>query len=361
MIYNPRIVIHLPFGKRSGSSSPHRVLANGVYEPFISGFRQLSDAIESWPAPLRRLVLAVGPVRALILTAMSTRYAVVVVFRTGEGWRSLLLLRALLGRDRKLVVLHFIDHPARATGPGALVDRIWRPIDRWATRRALLRAQVLSVRERTLYAATFGVQEARFCVIPYAWRMTDTPPTPASARDLVLAAGRALCDWPAVFAAAERGTWPVVVVCTSEDRELVDRLNAAGRATVMTELSPARMSELLLNAAVCVIALADSPISHGQIRLCNAVDAGAAVVASRISALDGYLVDGQTALLVSPGDPEALAAAVERLILDPGLRDQMAAAAFERAGTWTAETYLRAIAAFVRDGTAPDLPDSFVR
>lgn len=337
------------------------MLANGVYEPFISDFRQLSDAIERWPALLRRLVLAVGPVRALVLTAMSTRYEVLVAFRTGEGWRSLLLLRALFGRDRKLVVLHFIDHPARPRGPAALVDRLWRLVDRWATRRAVLRAQVLSVRERVLYAAVFGVEEARFAVIPYAWRMSDTPPAPASARDLVLAAGRALCDWPTVFAAAERGVWPLVVVCTTEDRRLVDGLNTTGRARVMTELSPAQMSELLLKAAVCVVALADSPISHGQIRLCNAVDAGAAVVASRVAVLDGYVVDGQTALLVSPGDPGALADAVERLILDPGLRDQMASAAFERAGTWPAESYLRAITEFVRDGTALDLPEGFVQ
>ena len=60
----------------------------------------------------------------------------VAVVRTGPGWRALLLARALLGRRRKLVALHFIVHPHR----GRLRDRVSDGLDRWAVRRALRRA-----------------------------------------------------------------------------------------------------------------------------------------------------------------------------------------------------------------------------
>ena len=303
------------------------------------------------------MVGRVGPLHALAVLVTGRRSEVIAVFRDTVGWRSLLLLRALLGRRRKLVVLHFIAHPPRTTGLGAAVDRLWAPLDRWATRRAVLRAQVLGRAERELYAATFGVEPERFCFIPFAWRMNQTlPATLASQRELVVSAGRAMCDWPTLFAAAHGRPWPLVVVCGGHDRELVDRLNDDQRASVMCEVSPAQNTELFLKAAICVVALDDSAISHGHIRLCNAVDSGAAVVATDVRALEGYVEDGVSALVVPPGDHEALRTAIDTLATDLELRDRLAAAAFERAADWTAARYLAAIESFVASGEPPSLP-----
>ena len=58
---------------------------------------------------------------------------------------------------------------------------------------------------------------------------------------------------------------------------------------------------------------------------------GRPVVASAVGGLLDLVVDGETGLLVPPGDVPALRAALERLLRDPELRRRMGAAARERA------------------------------
>lgn len=54
---------------------------------------------------------------------------------------------------------------------------------------------------------------------------------------------------------------------------------------------------------------------------------GVPVVASRVGGVPEAVRDGETGILVKPADPEALAAAIARLLGDPGLRDRMGKAA----------------------------------
>jgi glycosyltransferase involved in cell wall biosynthesis len=68
---------------------------------------------------------------------------------------------------------------------------------------------------------------------------------------------------------------------------------------------------------------------------------GRPVVASAVGGLKDLVVDGETGLLVPPGDPEALRAALERLLADGELRRRLGAAGRERARerfSWTAVT-----------------------
>src|SRR5690606_7768994 len=51
-----------------------------------------------------------------------------------------------------------------------------------------------------------------------------------------------------------------------------------------------------------------------------------ACVATNVSAIPELIADGETGLLVPPGDAAALAAALERLIRDPALRARLGAA-----------------------------------
>ena len=62
----------------------------------------------------------------------------------------------------------------------------------------------------------------------------------------------------------------------------------------------------------------------------EAMAAGKPVVASALGGLLDQVVDGVTGLLVTPGDPEALATAIARLATDSELRARMGAAARER-------------------------------
>ena len=83
--------------------------------------------------------------------------------------------------------------------------------------------------------------------------------------------------------------------------------------------------------------------------------AGRPIVASGIGQIGEVLADGETALLVPPDDPEALVAAILRLVDDACLRSRLAAAArcqAEREHTWrgNAERLLRALDGPARAG-----------
>jgi glycosyltransferase involved in cell wall biosynthesis len=63
--------------------------------------------------------------------------------------------------------------------------------------------------------------------------------------------------------------------------------------------------------------------------LLEAMSYGVPVIASRIGGIPDIVGDGETGLLVPPGDPGALAAALERLAVDPGLRQRLGSAGRE--------------------------------
>jgi len=76
--------------------------------------------------------------------------------------------------------------------------------------------------------------------------------------------------------------------------------------------------------AVAVPSTAPDPLPNAAI---EAAAAGCPVVASAHGGLPEILRDGSTGLLVAPGDPGALAAALARLADDPGLRERLGSAA----------------------------------
>jgi glycosyltransferase involved in cell wall biosynthesis len=78
-------------------------------------------------------------------------------------------------------------------------------------------------------------------------------------------------------------------------------------------------------AAELVANPARDPEAFGRV-CCEALAASRPVVATRVGAIPEVLREGDTALLVPPGDPAALAAAIERLLSEPDLGRQLAEA-----------------------------------
>jgi glycosyltransferase involved in cell wall biosynthesis len=88
----------------------------------------------------------------------------------------------------------------------------------------------------------------------------------------------------------------------------------------------------------CSIALAPSlvPETFGIVAL-EAMSSGRPVIAANSGGLGEVVVCGESGLLVPPGDVEALRAAMQSLLVDRALREQMGQAAAARAATFRAE------------------------
>ncbi len=331
------------------------MLVDGYYGPYLD-FDDFADVLRRAPAPVARIA-AIGPLRGVLLFLESLRRPAVVVVRVDPGWRALLLLRAVLGRRPKLVVLQFLLLPGPAHGWRRRADLLWRRVDRWAVPRAVRTACVLTAWEAREYADHYGLDPVRVRHVPWPWRDDRAAPVPAYAADGgVLAGGRAFCDWATLSGAAAGADWPLTIVCAGADRAAVSALPWPAGATVHSDVAPGEYLRLLGASALAVFAMTDGHISQAQIRLMHACDAGVPVVASDVAGLAGYVVGGETAVLVPPGDPVALRRAVDDLLAAPQRRRALRDAALARAARWTGHDYGRALEAVIR-GEEPRLPD----
>lgn len=100
-----------------------------------------------------------------------------------------------------------------------------------------------------------------------------------------------------------------------------------------------------------VLAMADafvlpSPWESFGLALLEAMATGRACVACAGSGPEEVL--GDAGLLVRPGDPEALAAALERLFEDPGLREELGARALARSAAFSRERMAESVARLYR-------------
>ena len=73
------------------------------------------------------------------------------------------------------------------------------------------------------------------------------------------------------------------------------------------------------------------------------------MVGSRVGGIPDVIEDGVNGLLVPPDDPQALAAAIERILSDRELAERLGAGAYSSAERWrtTPEEWARRIAALV--------------
>ena len=107
------------------------------------------------------------------------------------------------------------------------------------------------------------------------------------------------------------------------------RRGGALAATVMPGVVPReRVPDYLAAADVLVSPHAPNDGFVGSpIKIFEYMAAGRPMVVSRVGQMGDLLQDGRTALLVPPGDPVALAGALDRLCADAALRQRLASAA----------------------------------
>lgn len=95
--------------------------------------------------------------------------------------------------------------------------------------------------------------------------------------------------------------------------------------------------EIMKDLDVFVMASSNEPF--GLVTL-EAMSAGAPVVAANSGGSAELVIDGETGLLFSPGDPAELAQAVVRVLTDPKLAEKLKKSGQSRASKYTVETML---------------------
>ena len=126
------------------------------------------------------------------------------------------------------------------------------------------------------------------------------------------------------------------------DRQRVEALVAShalgDRVALAGQVPPREVARRLAQASILVLPNTASAVSErytSPLKLFEYLALGRPIVASDLPAIREVLTDEVDALLVPPGDPAALAAAIGRLAGDAGLAARLAAAARARAAAFT--------------------------
>jgi glycosyltransferase involved in cell wall biosynthesis len=199
---------------------------------------------------------------------------------------------------------------------------------RWADRLARPLTTVticVSENERAAGVRAGTCSAERTVVIRNAVPLDGAPrPRDDRARPLVLAVGRlkAPKDFLTLvraLALLRPGSFDALIVGEGPDRPVLEgearRLGLEDRVRFAGERHD--VPDLLADADVFVL----SSSSEGlPVSVLEAMAAELPVVASRVGGMPELVLDGVTGLLVEPGDPDELAAAIDRLVADGDLR-----------------------------------------
>ncbi len=242
-------------------------------------------------------------------------YDVVVTMGARESLCYGLLCAAAGQPSRQIMTEVFLDAPR----PRHLAWRMKTALFRLVARRAL-GILTNSSAEVDFIAARFRLPRERLRYVPMHTTIAE-PAFAAESDGSVLAAGRTLRDYPALIRAAARISAPVHIICGHGDlaeQPLPDNVR------VLRETPRDVYLELLRRCSVVALPLQPAERATGQVVMLEAMALGKPVVATRAPGVCDHIRNGETGLLVEPGDSDGLARAINRLLTDRDLAAQIA-------------------------------------
>jgi glycosyltransferase involved in cell wall biosynthesis len=340
----PRILIVITLAETGGAQSYVAGLLpalEGRFDVVVAAhgdgpLREASRAAGARFVPLRHVRRPLHPARDLLglleLVVLMRRAAPDIVHANSSKAGVLgRLAAALAGVPIRIFTVHGW---AFAASSGA-VSVLYRWADRLMAPLTTLTICVAE-RERTSGLAARTCCEERTVVIPNA---VDVGAAPLARHEggppLIVAVGRLAEPKDALtlvraFAAVRERPFTALLVGDGPDRPPVEaEVRRLGLEDAVT-LTGTRddVPELLARADVFVLS---SRSEGAPLSILEAMAAGLPVVSSCVGGVPELVADGETGLLVPPGDPAAMAAALGRLVADAGLRRRLGAAGRERA------------------------------
>ncbi len=249
--------------------------------------------------------------------------AVLAMFESeGHG----LALTRLVTRNRRpplvVVACWLADLAVRSPRRRALYRRLYAAVDGvvvFSENQIGTLSRLLGIAPERIHAVRFGVDLDALANIT----TSEHGPVVAVGRDRAR-------DWRTLAAAASGAGWTADLVTRPEQLSGIDLPANIRQSPPVPRDAYLR---LLADAAVVVVPTDVREYPTGQSVLLEAMALGKACVVTDTPALRGYVVDGETAILVPPHDHHALRRAVDELLADGGLRARVGrqAAARERA------------------------------
>jgi len=265
----------------------------------------------------------------LVALSLPRRRRPVLVYTEHSLWNKAALLtkalnRATVGADRALVVVSAAARDALPRSLRARARVIVHGVD--PAPFVALRRQGDAVRREV--RAEIGVADGDALALTVANVRSE------KGYDVLLAAARlsAAAQDPVAFVAVGRGPLEAELVAAARQATLAGRFHFLGPRT--------DTARLMTGADVFVLP------SHQEglpVALMEAMTAGLPVVATAVGGVPDVVTDGVEGLLVPPGRPDLLAAAVGRLARDASLRAGLAAASLARSAVFDVGGAARAI------------------
>jgi glycosyltransferase involved in cell wall biosynthesis len=189
---------------------------------------------------------------------------------------------------------------------------------------------VFSEWEIALYQANLGIARERMHFLPYGdWSGGDAPAAPALADsgDYYFAGGFSNRDYPALIAAFRAIPSRLVIICSALNKEL-EGLDVPANVTILRDRPSTEFDAYVAGAKACIIPLKHDTGASGQSVMLRLMRRRKAIIATDFGSVRGYVVDGESGLLVKDMTRD-LPAVIARLEQDPTVADALGAAAYE--------------------------------
>lgn len=240
--------------------------------------------------------------------------------------------KLLIGRAARLMRIPYVVHLH-----GSRFRQYWDGADAGLSQRI---ATLFSCATRTLVLGNVWkayveakAPDARIEILPNATR-APSPLTPSrSEPPTILFLGRVgerkgvpeLVE--ALGRLAANPGWRAVIAGDGDVAPMQEAARTAGvaeRIQFTGWVGPDAVHDLLLSSDILVLPSHDENLPMSVI---EGMGYGLAVVCTPVGAVEDIIVDGETGLLTPVGDPGALAAALDRLLENPGFRAELGSAA----------------------------------